>query len=76
MSRFNWKTKKSEVYVPEKFLDYEKLIREFGISPMKDLPALFNENVLFRRKVVFAHRDIQRILEAIQNKKKFVMMNV
>ena len=31
------------------------------------------ESVL-RRKIVFAHRDIQKVLEAIQNKKKFVMM--
>jgi tryptophanyl-tRNA synthetase len=55
-------------------IDYEKLAREFGISQLKDLPKIFNENVLFRRKVVFAHRDIQRILEAIQHKKKFIMM--
>lgn len=55
-------------------IDYDKLVKEFGVSPLKDLPAVFNENVLFRRKVVFAHRDIQRILEAIKNKKKVVMM--
>ena len=55
-------------------VNYDKLIKEFGITPMKELPKVFNENVLFRRKVVFAHRDIQRILEAIQKKKKFVMM--
>lgn len=55
-------------------IDYDKLIKEFGISPMKELPSIFNENVLFRRKTVFAHRDIQRILEAAKAKKKFVMM--
>lgn len=55
-------------------INYDKLLKEFGISPIKDLPQIFNKNVLFRRKVIFAHRDIQRILEAIKNKKPFVMM--
>jgi tryptophanyl-tRNA synthetase len=55
-------------------IDYERLIKDFGISPLKDLPEIFNKNILFRRKVVFAHRDIQKILDAIKNKKKFVMM--
>jgi len=55
-------------------IDYDKLIKEFGISPLKDLPDVFNKEVLFRRKIIFAHRDIQRILESIKNKKKFVMM--
>ena len=55
-------------------INYDKLIKEFGISPLKELPQIFNKELLFRRKFVFAHRDIQRILEAIKNKKKFVMM--
>jgi tryptophanyl-tRNA synthetase len=55
-------------------IDYGKLVNEFGISLLKDLPRVFNENLLFRRKIVFAHRDIQRILEAVKNKKPFVMM--
>ena len=55
-------------------VNYDKLVKEFGVSPMKDLPDVFNKNVLFRRKIVFAHRDIQRILEAIKAKKPFAMM--
>ncbi len=55
-------------------IDYAKLIKKFGVSPIKELPGVFNENLLFRRKVIFAHRDIQRILEAVKNKKPFVMM--
>ncbi len=55
-------------------IDYNKLIKEFGVSPLKELPPVFNKEILFRRKFIFAHRDIQRILEAIKNKKKFVMM--
>ncbi|OIO42848.1 tryptophan--tRNA ligase [Candidatus Pacearchaeota archaeon CG_4_10_14_0_2_um_filter_05_32_18] len=55
-------------------IDYNKLIKEFGVSPLKELPEIFNKNILFRRKIIFAHRDIQRILEAVKNKKPFVMM--
>lgn len=55
-------------------IDYGKLIKEFGIKEMPKLPDVFNENILFRRKVVFAHRDFEKILEAIKNKKKFIMM--
>ncbi len=55
-------------------VNYDKLIKEFGLSPLKDLPEIFQKEMLFRRKIIFAHRDIQKILEAIKNKKKFVMM--
>jgi len=55
-------------------VNYNRLVKEFGITPMKKLPEVFNKSVLFRRKIVFAHRDFQRILEAVKNKKKFVMM--
>jgi len=55
-------------------INYEKLIKEFGIKPLKKLPEIFDKNILFRRNVIFAHRDIQRILDAIKSKKKFVMM--
>jgi len=55
-------------------VDYNKLIREFGVSPLKELPEVFNKSILFRRKIVFAHRDIQQILEAVKSKKKFVVM--
>ncbi len=55
-------------------INYEKLIKEFGVTPIKDLPDIFNKNILFRRKTIFAHRDIQRILEAVNNKKPFAMM--
>ena len=55
-------------------IDYEKLIKEFGIKPMPKLPSIFQGNVLFRRKVIFAHRDFERILDCINKKKKVVMM--
>ncbi|MBU4124305.1 MAG: tryptophan--tRNA ligase, partial [Nanoarchaeota archaeon] len=55
-------------------IDYDKLIKEFGLTPIEDLPTVFQKNILFRRGVVFAHRDIDRILECIKNKKPFAMM--
>ena len=55
-------------------VNYEKLIKDFGVSPIKQLPEIFEKNILFRRKIVFAHRDIQRVFEAVKSKKKFVMM--
>ena len=55
-------------------IDYNKLSKEFGIKPLPKLQEVFNENILFRRKVIFAHRDFEKILECIKNKKKFVMM--
>jgi tryptophanyl-tRNA synthetase len=55
-------------------VDYIKLLKDFGLSELKQLPAVFEKELLFRRKIVFAHRDIQKILEAIKNKKKFAVM--
>ncbi len=55
-------------------INYEKLIKEFGIKPMPKLPDKFNENILFRRKIIFAHRDFEKILDCVKNRKKFVMM--
>ncbi|MEK6760879.1 MAG: tryptophan--tRNA ligase [Nanoarchaeota archaeon] len=56
-------------------IDYHKLVREFGIKPLpENLPEEFNKNLLFRRKIIFAHRDFERIIDAVKNKKKFAMM--
>ncbi|MCX8194255.1 MAG: tryptophan--tRNA ligase [Candidatus Pacearchaeota archaeon] len=55
-------------------IDYEKLAKEFGIEKMPELTEIFNKNLLFRRKIIFANRDFERILEAIKRRKKFVMM--
>ena len=46
MSRFNWKTKKSEVYVPEKFLEYEKLITHQIDEYLSQFPGV--ERPLFK----------------------------
>jgi len=55
-------------------INYERLIKEFGIQPLRKLPDVFEKNVLYRRRVVFAHRDFDKIIRAIDQKKKVVMM--
>ncbi len=55
-------------------IDYDKLIQEFGLQPLRFLPEPFLKQPLFRRGIVFAHRDFKRIAEAIEQKKPFVMM--
>lgn len=55
-------------------IDYTKLVKQFGIKIVKDFSKEFDDNVLFRRKIIFAHRDFEKILVAIKNKKPFVMM--
>jgi tryptophanyl-tRNA synthetase len=55
-------------------INYEKLIKDFGVEPLGELPDIFNENLLFRRKFVFAHRGIGRVLNSIKNKEPFIMM--
>ena len=55
-------------------IDYDKLITEFGLNPLKHLPKEFLQHLLFRREIIFAHRDFKQIVEAIEQKKPFVMM--
>lgn len=56
-------------------INYDRLMKEFGITPMpKDLPQVFKDNHLFRRGLVYGHRDFNRILDAIKNKQQFAMM--
>ncbi|MCD4666433.1 tryptophan--tRNA ligase [archaeon] len=55
-------------------IDYDKLMNEFGIKPLPKLPKQFEENHLFRRNIIFGQRDFSRIIDAINNKQKFVMM--
>lgn len=55
-------------------IDYAKLIKEFGLKPLENLPKEFDDNVLFRRKIIYAHRDFDVIVNAIKHKKPFVMM--
>lgn len=55
-------------------IDYNKLIKQFGVKPLKQYPDSFMEHILFRREFTFAHRDIALVLDAIKKKKPFNMM--
>jgi len=69
---------KKEIFNPWEIsgkIDYNKLIRKFGLTPMKELPKIFEKNLLFRRKIIFAQRDFEKILNSIKEKKKFIMMS-
>lgn len=54
--------------------NYENLFNEFGISPFSEFKDKFSENRYVRRGIIFGHRDFERIVDAIENKKKFVMI--
>jgi len=53
--------------------DYEKLIGQYGLESFSDeLLAKFPKpNKLMRRKIVFAHTDLGRVVDAINQKKDF-----
>ncbi len=55
-------------------IDYDKLIRDFGLQPLQALPKPFSDFVLFRRNIIFAHRDFGQIVKAVQEKKRFALM--
>src|SRR3989344_5356329 len=55
-------------------VDYDKLIRDFGLQEFKNPPKECNSLALFRRGIIFAQRDFARISEVIEKKNKFVVM--
>ncbi len=58
-------------------IDYNKLMKEFGIQPFSDLLRNWNVDIepmhLMRRGIIFGHRDYERILEAMRGKNWAVM---
>lgn len=56
--------------------DYEKLFKEFGVSRFNEiLPKLPDPLVTMKRGIIFGHRDLKPVIEAINNKKKFAVMS-
>jgi tryptophanyl-tRNA synthetase len=55
-------------------IDYDRLIRDFGIKKLPTLPDELLSHVLFRRGMIFAHRDFEKILTRIKDKKPFIML--
>ena len=56
--------------------DYKDTIDKFGIEDIEDLDEKIPDHRLFRRNIVFGHRDFGKILEAIDKGKDFSMMTV
>jgi len=55
--------------------DYARLMREFGIEEFGDLAEeLPDPNHLMRRRIIFGHRDFQRVLGAMRSGEKFAVM--
>lgn len=54
----------------EQSTDYDRMIEQFGLSPM-DLGSLPNPGMLHRRGIVFAHRDMDVITDSISNQEPF-----
>ncbi|QQG48084.1 MAG: tryptophan--tRNA ligase [archaeon] len=56
--------------------DYARLQAEFGIEPVAPLvPRFKNPSVHLRRGIDFGHRDLGRILDAIDNNKPYAVMS-
>ncbi len=56
--------------------DYEKLFKEFGVSRFsKILPKMPDPLVTMRRGIIFGHRDLEIIVDAMNSKKKFAVMS-
>jgi len=55
--------------------DYNKAMKEFGIQSINPLiKKLPKKHHYFTRNIVFGHKSLQPVLEAVKKKKPFVMM--
>lgn len=55
--------------------DYSDLMEKFGIEPFEELiDEVPDPNHLMRRKIIFGHRDFDRVLEAINEGNDYVTM--
>jgi tryptophanyl-tRNA synthetase len=56
--------------------NYEEIVGQYGLEPFTDelLAKIPESNKLMRRKIVFAHTDFGRVLDAIVNKKDFYVL--
>ena len=54
----------------EQSTDYEKIINQFGLESV-DSSVMPDPGMLHRRGIVFAHRDLDVILDSINSGKKF-----
>ena len=58
----------------EAITDYEHVFKEFGLKKFPDSMASKLDHLLFRRGIVVAHRDFEKVFSCIQSKKSFINM--
>ena len=55
--------------------DYDKLAKAFGIHPFEPLLKKIKEpHLLMRRGMIFGHRDFNKILDTVNDKKRYAML--
>ena len=64
---------KIDPWASEQYTDYVRLRDEFGIEEFTP-EGLPNPHKLFRRGIVFGHRGFSNIRDAIEKKKKFIIL--
>jgi len=56
--------------------DYNRLMEEFGIKSIKPLVNIFPQaHRLLRRGIIFGHRDVEIILDAIKKGEEYAVMS-
>jgi len=66
----------NEIQDIEKRTDYTKILDEFGISHIEEvLPRIGTNHHFFRRGIVFAHRDFDKILDRVEQDKNFAIIS-
>jgi tryptophanyl-tRNA synthetase len=56
--------------------NYESLIEEFGIKPIDEIIARIpNPSKYMRRRIIFGHTDLERILDALDQNLPFAVMS-
>lgn len=59
-----------------KIEDYEGVCREFGIQPMRLIIHQFKDPpAVIRRGIIFGHRDLEIVLEAVREGRPFAVMS-
>ena len=66
---------KMDVSEVEGEVDYTSIMKEFGIEGIDNyLKKMSNLSAMYRRGLVFGHRDFAQIFDAIQHKKPFAVL--
>lgn len=75
-----WTVKVDNIDGAKQKINYEKIIQQFGCQPLNEEILAQLEKVskikmhhLIKRGMVFAHRDFNKILDAVENGKKFYL---